>query len=190
MFVQGKKVKSLIVLAAIAAVTAVAAPASAQTLPSYLAPITYNVSAGYTGISWSGQNLGAVTLRAGADFGKYVGVEGEGSFGVTDANTAVHGYNGKLHLNDQFAGYGVVRYPVLPNANLFARVGYGHSDIKATMSWAPTANYGEDSLNYGVGGQYFFNPNDGLRVEWTRYDFQSHGMLPADTWSLSYVRKF
>ncbi len=31
------------------------------------------------------------------------------------------------HVNDQYAAYGVARYPVLPNANLFARgVGYGH----------------------------------------------------------------
>jgi hypothetical protein len=181
--------KSIVVFAALAAAAAVAAPASAQSIAD-LKPITYNVSAGYTGVSWSGQNLGAVTLRAGADFGKYLGVEGEGSFGVTDANTAVHGYNGKLHLNDQYAGYGVVRYPVLPNANLFARVGYGHSDIKAAMSWAPSATYREDSLNYGVGGQYLFNPKDGLRVEWTRYDFQSRGMDPADVWTVSYVRKF
>jgi hypothetical protein len=182
-------VKSLVAFAALAAAAAVAAPASAQSIAD-LKPITYNLSAGYSGISWSGINLGAVTLRAGADFGKYLGVEGEGSFGVTDASSAVRGYSSKVHLNDQYAGYGVVRYPVLPNANLFARVGYGHSDIKAAMSWAPTGNYGEDSLNYGVGGQYLFNPNDGLRVEWTRYDFQSHGMDAADVWTVSYVRKF
>jgi hypothetical protein len=182
-------VKSLVAFAALAAAAAFAAPASAQSIAD-LKPITYNVSAGYSGVSWSGVSLGAVTLRAGADFGKYVGVEGEGSFGVTDASVAVHGYTGNMHLNDQYAGYGVVRYPVLPNANLFARVGYGHSDIKAVMSWAPSATYGEDSLNYGVGGQYLFNPKNGLRVEWTRYDFQSRGMDPADVWTLSYVRKF
>jgi hypothetical protein len=68
-------VKSLIAFAAVAAVAAIAAPASAQTLPSYLQGMSYNASLGYTGIAWGGNNLGAVTLRAGAGLGKYVGVE-------------------------------------------------------------------------------------------------------------------
>ena len=119
--------KSLVAFAALSAAAAIAAPASAQssptqTLQSYLAPVSYNASLGYTGIAWAGNNLGAVTLRAGADFGKYLGVEGEGSFGVSDAAVSLGGASAKTHLNNAYAGYVVGRYPIMPNGNLFARV--------------------------------------------------------------------
>ena len=83
--------KSLVAFAALAAVAAVAAPASAQSsltsaLPSYLAPISYNAGIGYTGIDLPGKDLGGITLRAGADFGKYFGVEGEATFGTADVD--------------------------------------------------------------------------------------------------------
>jgi hypothetical protein len=45
-------------------------------------------------------------------------------------------------------------------------------------------------VNYGVGGQYFYKggPN-GLRAEYTRYDYQDHA-VPDDVVSVAYVRKF
>jgi len=185
--------KSLIAVAALAAAAAaVAAPASAQT-PSYLAPVTYNAGIGYTGVNTSGADLGAITLRAGADFGKYFGVEGEGSFGVNDEHGTISGVPYKLHIDDQYAGYGVVRYPLIPNANVFARLGYGHSDLKATASaGGVTASQraGVDSVNFGAGGEYFFDRRNGLRAEYTRFDFQGHGAGDADTWSVSYVYRF
>ena len=184
--------KSLVAFAAVTAAAALAAPAFAQSLPA-LAPITYSASAGYTGITEAGNNFGAVTLRAGADFGKYVGVEGEGSFGVMDGGASALGQTIKTHLNNEYAGYGVVRYPGLPNANLFARVGYGHSELKVSgaVNGAPfSATAGDDSVNYGLGGQYVFDGKNGLRLDWTRFDFRSKGLSDADTWTVSYVRKF
>jgi len=186
-------VKSLVAFAALAAAAAIAAPASAQTLPSDLSPVTYTVGVGYTGASTSGADLGAITLRAGANFGKYFGVEGEGSFGVNDQRGSLSGVPYKLHLDDQYAGYGVVRYPVLPKANVFARLGYGHSDIKATATaGGVTASQkaGADSVNYGAGAEYFFDGKNGLRAEYTRFDFQGGAGGNADTWTVSYVYKF
>jgi hypothetical protein len=185
--------KSLVAFAALAAVAAVAAPASAQTLPASLAPVTYNAGIGYTGVNTSGADIGAITLRAGADFGKYFGVEGEGSFGVNDQNGSVGTVATKLHLNDQYAAYGVVRYPVLPKTNVFARGGFGHSDVKATASLngvSASQTVGLDSWNYGAGGEYFFDGKNGVRAEYTRFDFQERGMQDADTWTVSYVHKF
>jgi hypothetical protein len=188
-------VKSLVAFAALAAAAAIAAPASAQSvaLPSYLGPVSYNASLGYTGIAWAGNNLGAVTLRAGADLGKYLGVEGEGSFGVSDATVSLAGANAKTHLNNAYAGYFVGRYPIMPNGNLFARVGFGHIDAQQSASFrgvGGTIRDGVDSLNYGAGGEYFFDPKNGLRIEYTRYDLRTNDAKDADTWSLSYVRKF
>jgi hypothetical protein len=185
--------KSLVAFAALAAAAAVAAPASAQTLPSYLAPLSYNASLGYTGVTWGGNNLGAVTLRAGADLGKYVGVEGEGSFGVNDAAVSLGGASAKTHLNNAYAGYFVGRYPIMPNGNLFARVGYGHLDAKQSVSAggvSASVTDGVDTLNYGAGGEYLFDGKNGLRIEYTRYDLRADNAKNADTWSLSFVHKF
>ena len=189
--------KSLVAFAALAAVAAIAAPASAQTpaLPTYLAPISYNASIGYTGIDLPGKDLGGITLRAGADFGKYFGVEGEATFGTQDVNDHGTVFNSRLHLNQQYAGYGVVRYPVLPKANIFARGGYGHTDLTAAVTplltgLETTGKVGLDSWNYGAGAEYFFDGKNGLRAEYTRVDFVSHGVNDADTWSVSYVHKF
>jgi hypothetical protein len=186
-------VKSLVAFAALAAAAAIAAPASAQTLQSYLAPVSYNASLGYTGVSWAGNNLGAVTLRAGADFGKYLGVEGEGSFGVADAAVSLGGASAKTHLNNAYAGYVVGRYPIMPNGNLFARVGYGHLDARQSVSAGGSSLSvadGVDSLNYGAGGEYLFDGKNGLRIEYTRYDLRTDSAKDADTWSLSFVHKF
>ena len=183
--------KSLVSLAAVAAISAVAAPAFAQT--SFFAPVTYEGSVGYTGIHLNGADLGAIDLRAAANFGKYVGIEGEGAFGVNDQNGSVGNVSTKLHLNDEYAGYGVARWPVAPNGNLFARVGYGHSDVKATATSgvnSASATLGVDSFNYGVGGEYFFDGKNGVRVDYTRFDFQKSGAADADTWSVGYVRRF
>lgn len=184
--------KSIIALTAAAVVSAVALPAAAQIID--LSPVTYEGSIGYTGISTSGADLGAVDLRASAFFGKYLGVEGEGAFGVNDNSASNGGAAAKLHLNSEYAGYGVVRYPVLPNANVFARVGYGHSDIKATVSsgtGAVSNSFGVDSVNYGAGGEYFFDDKNGIRIDYTRLDFQGHsGLKDGDSWSVGYVRRF
>jgi outer membrane immunogenic protein len=186
-------VKSLIAVAAVAAISAIAAPAFAQVDASTFAPVTYEGSVGYTGIQLNGADLGAIDLRAAANFGKYAAIEAEGAFGVNDQNGTVGTVATKLHLNDEYAVYGVARWPVIANGNLFARVGYGHSDIKATASLngqSSSATAGSDSVNYGVGGEYFFDGKNGLRVDYTRFDFQNNNTKDADTWSIGYVRKF
>ena len=188
-------VKSLVAFAAVAvAAAAVAAPAFAQSLPA-LAPITYNAGLGFTGVSLPRTDVGAITLRAGADFGKYLGVEAEGAFGVVDADGQIGATTTKAHLNDEYAAYALARYPVLTNGSLFARVGYGHTDLKLTatdmvssVSASGTARV--DSWNYGAGAQYFFSGKNGVRVDYTRFDFRARGLTDADTWTVSYVRKF
>jgi outer membrane immunogenic protein len=187
-------VKLIIAAAAVAAVSAVSAPAFAQINAANFAPVTYEGSIGYTGIQVNGADLGAIDLRARANFGQYVGIEGEGAFGVNDQDGNVGSVATKLHLNSEYAGYAVVRWPVIANGNLFARVGYGHSDIKATATalngQSASASAGSDSVNYGVGGEYFFDGKNGLRVDYTRFDFQNNNTKDADTWSVGYVRKF
>jgi outer membrane immunogenic protein len=181
-------VKSLIALAAVAAFGAVAAPAFAQTLP-VLGQVTYSASIGYADITTLGADLGAVNLRAGADFGKYLGVEAEGAFGVNQPYGDQALAATQLHLNNQYAAYGVARLPVLDAANLFVRVGYGHTDLRVT-SLTASVNNGLDSWNYGVGAEYFLDGKNGVRVDLTRSDFMGRNLQIANTWSLGYIRRF
>jgi len=145
-------------------------------------------SLGYTGInqgSPSGAHIGAITGRVDARYGKYFGIEGELSGGVSSDHTR-SGLDSKL--TSQYAAYAVGYLPVLPNADLFARVGYGESNMKfkGLGGYSDTS----ESFNYGAGGQYFFTGHDGIRAEYTRQDAAGNLAPSADTVSVSYVRRF
>jgi hypothetical protein len=174
---------------------AIAAPAFAQsanpdhalTGPWWKPSDVYG-SLGYTGInqgSPTGAHIGAVTGRVDARYGKYFGVEGELSGGVSGDHTR-SGLNAKLE--SQYAAYAVGYLPVLPNADLFARIGYGESNnkFKGVGGYSDTA----ESFNYGAGGQYFFNGQDGIRAEYTRQDAAGNLAPSSDTVSVSYIRRF
>jgi hypothetical protein len=168
--------KSVMFTAAAAAAAMMAAPAFAQDLGS----TSLYGDLGYSHLDGRGTDNGAVTGRLGAQFGPYLGAEGELSGGV-DAN---HGQR----INDQYAGYAVGHLPVAPKLELLARIGYGATDFRSP-SPAGSGHATVDSVNYGVGGQYMMDPHNGLRVDYTRYDYQHVGG-DANTWSLAYVRKF
>ena len=175
--------KSLIIAAsAAAACFTLPALAQAQTAPEVYGTL------GYAQGSSGGVDLGAVQGRVGARW-HYFGVEGELAGGVKSDTTTVGATNVKVKLNDEEAVYGVGFLPVSPNFDLFARVGYGETNTKAS-SGALTADGSGHSWNYGVGGQYFFTPKDGLRIDYTRQDFTQSGSKDANVWGASYVRKF
>jgi hypothetical protein len=172
--------KAFLIAASTAAAVLVAAPAFAQTAP--LGNVSYYVNLGYTNLDADNAgtpDLSAITGRVGARFGKYLGIEGEASGGL--------GNDRGVHLNDQYAGYGVGYLPVLPNADLFARIGYGATDFHG---YGVTPAYGgqDDSWNWGVGGQYFFDGANGVRADYTRSNYD-HGP-DANTFGVAYVRKF
>jgi hypothetical protein len=181
-------VKSLVAFAATLAVSALAAPAFAQTLP-VVGPVSYQASLGYTDANIGSLNFGMATLRARADFAKYFGLEGEAGVGIVDQNPMVGSVTLQTHINDEYAAYGVVRYPVLANLDVFARGGYGHTDVKASAIAAGSVTAGFDSWNYGAGAEYFVD-NNGVRIDYTRMSFQDRGLGDADTVTVSYVRKF
>ncbi len=155
---------------------------------SMFQPITGYGTIGYAGADNSGINLGAIQGRLGARFGRYFGLEGELAGGVKKDTVDVGGLPVEVKLEHQEAAYGVGYVPLTPRFDLFGRVGYGHSQIKASAAGVAQSG-GEDSWNFGGGGQYFFTNNDGLRVDYTRHDFNNGGGN-ADVWSVAYVRKF
>jgi hypothetical protein len=183
--------KTLFLAAVGAAAALVSAPALAQDAVSF-APVTTYGSLGYSNLSDNGVNLDALQARLGARFGRYVGVEGEATGGFDGDHVTIAGDPGSARLRNEFAGYAVGYVPLAPNADLFARVGYGQTSFKLSdYKLADTYNSNHDSLNYGVGAQYFFNggPN-GVRVDYTRYDYQERDAGANNVWSVAYVRKF
>lgn len=171
-----KTVFAAAALAAASIAVLAAAPASAQDLPYY-------GSLGYSQTDSNSGNLGAVTGRLGWKSSTFIGVEGEASFGVDDA-VAAPGVTAEI--DSQFAGYVTGTWSPNPAIDLIGRVGYGTTRVKFT----PGGSANEDSVNYGVGAQWnFYGPN-AVRLDWTRFDFTDNAVGEADTWSLSYVRKF
>ena len=172
-----------IILAA-AAVSALAAPAFAQSVqgPSYYGTL------GYSQLDHSDGDLGAVTGRIGAKFSPYIGVEGEASVGIKDDDFTIAGVDGKLEHEYDAAAYVVGTLPVTQNLELFARGGYGTTKIKAEIAGIDEDADGE-SWNYGAGANYYFDGQNGVRADWTRRDFEDDAG-EADVYSVSYVRRF
>ena len=162
------------------ALAAAALFASAPTFAQSISP-SYYVNLGYSnlGADSDGPNYNAVTGRLGARLNRYFGVEGEISGGLNNDQGA--------HMDTQYAGYGVGYLPVLPNADLFARIGYGATNF-STERAGPVYSSQDNSWNWGVGGQYFFNGPNGVRVDYTRSNYDNGP--DANTWGVSYVRKF
>ncbi|HXQ10007.1 MAG TPA: porin family protein [Caulobacteraceae bacterium] len=173
--------KSLLFAAAAVAALIAAAPALAQSTGAY-------GTVGGEDLNSDSANGGAITGRLGYRFIPYVGVEGDLSAGVGDDHINVAGARTGVHVNDQYAGYAVGFLPVMPNADLLARIGYGATDLNLSK---PGHSFHDSvtSWNAGVGGQYFFGAKDGIRADYTR-ETADRSDLDANVWSLAYVRKF
>lgn len=172
------------ILLATAAVSLFAVPAMAQTASN---PQWYGTG-GYTHLDAEGADLGAITGRIGARLSPNFAVEGEGSFGVRDDDVAIGATTAKVEHRYDAAVYGVGVLPVSPNFELFGRLGYGTTKIKASAAGVSAEADGE-SFNYGLGANYMLDAQNGVRADWTRRDFRDDGG-EADTYGLSYVRRF
>lgn len=172
-------------LLATAALTLLSAPAMAQ---SVSAP-QVSGSIGYTQLEADGVELGAITGRLNAKVSRFIGVEGEASFGVKDEDVSFGGIDGTLEHEYDAAAYVVGTLPISPNFEVFGRVGYGTTSIKTDVAGFSASEDGE-SVNYGAGANYFFDGRNGVRADWTRRDFQDDNGGELDTYGLSYVRRF
>lgn len=173
------------ILLSAAAVTLIAAPAFAQDAP----PSRYYGSLGYTQLDTDDANVGAVTGRLGTRLTRYLGAEAEYSVGVKDDDIDVAGVPTSVEHKFDAAAYGVATLPVTDQFEVFGRVGYGTTRLRAGAAGVSDAASTE-SVNYGVGANYFLDGQNGLRADWTRRDFRGDGNGEADTWSLGYVRRF
>jgi outer membrane immunogenic protein len=176
--------KSFLLAAGALAVLGAAAPAFAQPF----GPMTGYGTLGAADFNDNDANVPAITGRLGARFGPFFGVEGELSGGLGSSGANVGGTHVSASLRDQYAGYAVGYIPVMPNADLFGRIGYGAQDIHVEGSGVNNT-FNETSWNMGGGGQYFFDGKNGVRAEYTRFN-TADSDLDANVWSLAYVRRF
>lgn len=154
---------------ALAAATILVAPAlmtaNAQQSSVY-------VSGGYTHFDGDGgAELGGITGRVGVGLTPNFAIEGEASFGVTD--------DSGTELDNELGIFAVGKLPISPSFDVFGRVGL------ARIETSPGGS--EDGLAYGVGGTLNLSPVDGIRLDYTRHDYDAGDV---DAISLSYVRGF
>ena len=100
----------------------------------------------------------------------------------------VAGVDGSIKHEWDAAGYVVGKYPVSDKLELFARGGYGHTELKQEFPGANT-DLGDDSWNYGAGANYYLDGVNGVRADWTRRDYRDDAG-EADAYSVSYIRRF
>jgi outer membrane immunogenic protein len=147
---------------ALAAPLLLAAPAMAQT--------HVYVNGGYTQLQSDEADLGGFTGRLGLHLNPFFAIEGEGTLGVHKDH--------QVKLKHETGIFAVASLPVAEHLDLFARL--GASQIRTNPK------LGDDSgFAYGVGGQYMFTGNDGVRGDVTRHE--DHDQT---SYSLSYVRMF
>lgn len=163
--------KNLMIATAAAALTVAAVPAASQAQEVY-------GNIGYANVDLDNATVGAIQGRLGYKFNPYVGVEGEAAFGVK--GDTVSGVD--VDLKHEVGAYVVGFAPVSPNIDLFARVGYTSSTFDTSLG-----DVDGDGGAWGVGAQYRFTDKDGVRLDWTRHDYDG---ADADVWALSYNRKF
>jgi hypothetical protein len=161
--------KTLMIAAATAAL-ALAAPAVSHAQEVY-------TNLGYASYDIDPVNLGAIGGRIGVRINDHFAVEGEAGFGVADDDVL----GTSVELSNEYGAYLMVLAPVSESTDIFARAGFasGELDVGGT-------SVSDDGGAYGVGVQHFFNENNGIRFDWTHYDFGSD----SSSWSLSWVHTF
>jgi hypothetical protein len=194
--------KSLVVFASAAAAMACAMPAAAQvgSEPEHLG--AYG-ELGYTGGDIHGASQNVITGRLGWRFNRFLGAEGELGVGLSTGDRTFGAgtpaqTNVGIKQKTQEAAYAVGYLPLSPRADVFARAGYGWAQYSVNPAGAADYNAHTDGFRYGLGGQYFLDGQNGLRVDWTHYDVQSlhdpvgyfGGDKGSNLWAVAFTHRF
>jgi hypothetical protein len=168
----------LAITTAMTLVAFAAAPAFAQDTGFY-------ATIGYGNYSADDADLGAIQLRGGYNFNEFLGAEIEGAVGISDESTTIAGINANVELENSYGAYVVGRIPFAEKADVFGRIGYVSTEIKASVG-SLSASADDDAVGLGVGGDYYFAPNQGIRVGYTYLDYDDS----VDVIDVAYVLKF
>lgn len=95
------------------------------------------------------------------------------------------GLERERNLQQRGATYGVAYLPIAPKADVFARAGYGGTDLNLAQGRTPD----EGAWRIGFGARYSPNVNEGLRADYIRQDFRT-SRIKANIFSFGYSRRF
>lgn len=164
------------VLAAAAAFSALGFAANAQTTG-----VQPYVSAGAGYLFSDGVNIPTGVVRAGADFGAYVGIEGEAAFGLDSDSDAGVDYS----LDHSLAGFVRFRAPLSDSVQGFVRAGYYTAEVEAEAG-PIKVSADDDDVAAGLGLEFLMGGRHGVRVDYTNYGLDDDGHAG----SLAYVLHF
>ena len=121
--------------------------------------------------------------RVGYNFGEYFGVEGEGSVGFAGETEDGIDFDTTYALG----GFLIGKYPLSDQFDVFGRVGYTTTRLKADNGFdSDSENF--EGVAVGGGLQYNFGDN-GIRLGYTYQDLNG-GLEDTDVYDISYVRRF
>ncbi|HEY5411430.1 MAG TPA: outer membrane beta-barrel protein [Caulobacteraceae bacterium] len=166
----------------------------------------------YGDLGWShvmthGADTDGIQGRVGARFYRFFGIEGEIGGGLSNGSNTVDFTSGtppvttptSVGVKQTLAGavYGVGFLPITHRFDLLARVGYGGSRYDVSPNGMTSYRVTENGIRYGVGGEYFLDGKNGIRVDYTREHMgnldDTPGFFPArnaNVWAVSYAHRF
>lgn len=151
--------KVIIKTAAIAALALAAAGAQAQ-LYGEVGYSALNVDGG--GIS---VDLGALSGTIGYGVHENLAVEGMLAFGVKDDKIG----SAKVELEHSYGIFAKPRLMLSPNFELFGRIGYVESKLKASAPGLSSLTDTDGDWAYGLGGNYYFNRNSYISANYLHF---------------------
>ncbi len=126
------------------------------------------LNAGISAFDGEGATLNAFTARGGISIHDLFSAELEASFGL--GAEEIDGAPGaELKLENQFGGYLVGRYPLLPNFDAIGRLGYTTGEFQASAGGV-AGDVETDGFAFGIGGEVMITPQFGLRGDYTRIE--------------------
>lgn len=145
---------------------------SASLAPTALAQSDLYLNGGVAAYDGDGATLKALTVRGGLSFHELLSAELEASFGLgAEEFDDIPG--AEIELENQFGGYLVGKYPLLPNFDAIGRVGYTTGEFQASNSGV-SGDIEVDGFAFGLGGEYMFTDQIGLRGDYTRIEVDDY----------------
>jgi outer membrane immunogenic protein len=136
--------------------------------PVAMAETELYLNGGIAAIDGDGATLQAVTVRGGVAFHELLGAELEASFGI-GAEELDDDLGAEIELENQFGGYLVARYPVLPGIEALGRIGYTTGEFQASASGI-SGDVEIDGFAFGFGGEFMVTDQFGIRGDYTRIE--------------------
>jgi len=131
--------------------------------PTAFAESELYVNVGASSFSTDDANITAFTARGGLWFNALLGTEFEASFGL--GTDDIDGTD--FELENQFGGYLVAKYPVLPRVDVLGRLGYSTGEFQSELNGVST-DADADGFAFGVGSEVMITNSFGLRGDYTR----------------------